>query len=414
MARTINRLSARSAISRGPGHHADGGNLYLVVDKRDAQNRPGARRWVFIYSDRRNGRRREMGLGGIRAVSLMRARELAAENRAILAAGGDPIEDKQRRAREATEEITFGSYVVDRFLETRSAGWKNAKHRNHWRMTLTRHAAPLTDKPMAKISTEDVLAVLKPIWQTKSETAKRLRGRIEHVLDAARATGHRTGDNPARWRGHLDKLLPSPPKLAKGHHAALPYADISAFVSALRAGPRGGGIGALAFEFMILTAARTGEVLLAEWPEIDFKNKVWTVPAVRMKARRHHRVPLSDRAVAILEKAEEFRSSDFVFPGQKPGRPLSSMVFEMTLRRMKVEGATPHGFRSSFRDWAGNETNFPRELAEAALSHTVGDQTERAYRRGDALEKRRKLMRAWSVFCSRTTATHVADLKRSA
>jgi len=240
-----------------------------------------------------------------------------------------------------------------------------------------------------------VLGVLAPIWQTKQETASRVRGRIERVLDAAKAKGLRSGENPARWRGHLDHLLSKRRKLARGHHPAMPYPDVPAFMAAL--GERD-AVAALALRFTILTAARSGEVLGARWSEIDRTTKTWVVPAERMKAGREHRVPLTDRACEILDALQAVRSGDYVFPGQPQGRPLSSMAMEMLLRRMKVESATVHGFRSSFRDWAGEATAFPREIAESALAHTVGDATERAYRRGDALEKRRLLMDAWARF----------------
>lgn len=247
------------------------------------------------------------------------------------------------------------------------------------------------------IETDDVLKALRPIWSVKSETASRVRGRIEKILDAAKARGYRRTDNPARWRGHLDHLLPKQAKLSRGHHAAMPYADVPAFVETLR---QRNAIAGRALEFCILTAARTGEVLGARWAEIGMDGQIWTIPADRMKAGRQHRVPLTGRAIEILEVMGAARIGDFVFPGQKAGKPLSSMAMEMMLRRMKIENATVHGFRSSFRDWAGNETNFPRELAEQALAHVIGDKAEQAYRRGDALERRRTLMEAWATFIS--------------
>lgn len=383
MARQVNRLSARAvATATKPGRHADGGGLYLVVDPS------GAKRWAFLF--RRDGKLREMGLGGLTSVPLARARELAGECRAEVAAGRNPIE-----ARKANRAVpTFGA-AADAYVKSKSPEWRNAKHAAQWTMTLTKYAAPLRSKPVNEIGTDDVLEVLRPIWRTKPETASRLRGRIEHVLDAARAAGHRTGENPARWRGHLDKLLPKRQRLSRGHHAALPYPEVPAFVVELR---KREAVAALALEYTTLTAARSGETLGARWPEIDLDAKVWTVPPERMKAGREHRVPLSGRALEILKQLAEVRTSEFVFPGQKRGRPLSVMALEMVLRRMKLENVTVHGFRSSFRDWAGECTSFPREIAEAALAHTVGDQTERAYRRGDALEKRRKLMDAWASF----------------
>ncbi|MEN3794881.1 site-specific integrase, partial [Fulvimarina sp. MAC3] len=277
-----------------------------------------------------------------------------------------------------------------------SQSFRNEKHIAQWYMTLTHYAASLRDMPLEEISTDDVLAVLSPIWRTKNETASRLRGRIERVLDAAKARGLRSGENPARWRGHLELLLPKRQKLQRGHHAAMPYNAVPKFFSELQNRP---ALAASALELTILTAARSGEVLGATWDEIDFETRVWTVPADRMKAGRVHRVPLSDQAMKIILAMRTVQSNDHIFPGQKAGRPLSNMSMEMAMRRMNLGHLTVHGFRSSFRDWVGEETEFARELAEAALAHIVGDQTERAYRRGDALEKRRALMEAWAQFC---------------
>jgi integrase len=276
-------------------------------------------------------------------------------------------------------------------------------------MTLETYATPVWSMPIDEVDTAAVLSVLQPIWQAKPETASRLRGRIEAVLDFAKAHGQREGENPARWRGHLDKLLPKRQKLTRGHHAAMPYRDVPAFLVSLR---QREAIAAMALEFLILTAARSGEVLGARWPEIDFEAKVWTVPAARMKGGREHRVPLSGRALAILERLAEVRTNDWVFPGQRAGAGHSGMALEMILRRMKVEGATVHGFRSAFRDWCGEETSFPREVAEAALAHVAGDATERAYRRGDALEKRRKLMGAWAQYLQSGAGSNVVRLMR--
>lgn len=399
MALSLNKLNARtvSAIVEA-GRHSDGGGLYLVVDKvkKSDERVVGAKRWVFLY--RRDGRLREMGLGGLTSVPLARARELAAEARANLQVGVDPIAAKQA----APEQVpTFGE-TADEFIEAMKPQFRNAKHIAQWDMTLKEYAKPLRSKAVNEITTADVLGVLKPIWQTKSETASRLRGRIERVLDAAKAKGHRTGENPALWRGHLANLLPKRNKLTRGHHAALPYADVPGFVGNLR---KRESIAARALEFTILTAARSGETFGAKWAEIDLKAAVWTVPEERMKAFREHRVPLTPRAIEILTEMANFgiATDAFVFPGRKKrGRektaPLSATATEMVLRRMKVD-VTTHGFRSSFRDWCGEVTTFPRELAEAALAHVVGDETERAYRRGDALAKRRKLMVAWANYC---------------
>jgi integrase len=289
-----------------------------------------------------------------------------------------------------------------------SSSWRNAKHRSQWTMTLTVYCGPLRSKPVAEVGIEDVLTVLQPLWTAKPETASRLRGRIERVLDFARARGQRSGENPARWRGHLDALLPKRAKLTRGHHKAMPFDDVPAFMSSLR---ERDGVAPLALEFAILTAARSGEVLGARWDEINLDAGLWTVPAARMKGSRAHRVPLSERAVEILRQMEQARISEFVFPGLKHNRPLSGMALEMVLRRMKVD-VTVHGFRSAFRDWAGERTTFPREIAEAALAHLVGDAVERAYRRGDALEKRRRLMDAWARFCEPKESADVITIRR--
>lgn len=399
MALALNKLSARGVTAiTNPGRHGDGGGLYLVVDKS------GAKRWVFLY--RRDGTLREMGLGGLKSVTLARARELAGEARANLQVGVDPIAAKNSAP---VAVPTFGEEADD-FIEAMKPEFRNAKHIDQWKMTLRDYAAPLRSKRVDQIATADVLEVLKPIWLTKPETAARLRGRIERVLDAAKAKGHRSGENPALWRGHLDKLLPKRRKLSRGHHAAMPYEDVPAFVAELR---QRDAMAAQALEFTILTAARSGETFGATWKEIDLEAALWTVPKERMKAGREHRVPLTPRAVEILTELSELSTGPnaYVFPGQKEGRPLSVMAMDMILRRMKVN-FTVHGFRSSFRDWAGEETAFPREVAEAALAHVVGDQTERAYRRGDALEKRRKLMDAWANYCEPKKPGNVLEMKR--
>jgi integrase len=295
---------------------------------------------------------------------------------------------------------TFGE-LADAVVKSLGTGWKNEKHKAQWSATLTTDAAKLRPLRVDKIETADVLETLKPIWTEKPETASRLRGRIERVLEAAKAQGFRKGENPARWKGHLDHVLPKRLKLTRGHHAALPFADVPAFVGELR---QRTGAAALALEFAILTAARSGEVRGATWSEIDLKAKVWTVAAKRMKAGREHRVPLSPRAVVILESLKALsdgKGGSLIFPGPKADAGLSDAAFSALLKRMgKKPGAlTPHGFRSSFRDWAGEVSTFPRDVAEMALAHAVGDMTEQAYRRGDALEKRRLLMDAWARFC---------------
>jgi len=393
MARHLHTLSARTvATLTKPGRHSDGGGLYLSV------NRSGARSWVFMWKV--GGKRREMGLGSLRDVSLAKARERAAEARQKLADGLDPI-----AARDKPKVMTFGE-AADALIESMSSSWRNEKHRAQWKMTLTVYCEPLRPKPVAEIGTEDVLKVLQPLWAAKPETASRLRGRIERVFDYARAHGQRTGENPARWRGHLEAILPKRAKLTRGHHKAMHFDEIPTFIKALR---ERDGAAPSALEFAILTAARSGEVMGARWDEFDLEMQVWTVPATRMKAGREHRVPLSGRAVEILMTMQQKRLSDFVFPGMKAGRPLSVMALEMVLRRMKID-VTVHGFRSAFRDWVGERTYFPREVAEAALAHLVGDAVERAYRRGDALEKRRKLMDAWANFLEQKTRSNIVPM----
>ena len=394
MARTLHKLTSKEVDGLGLGRHSDGGGLYL-------DNDPGRSRWVYIWT--RKGKRREMGLGsaGPGGLTLAKARKRAAEAREIVADGGDPI--IARNAQRCTTLIPTFGVAVDEFLLAKSAEWRNDKHREQWKMTLNEYAAPLKNLRVDEVDTEAIVGVLRIVWTTKPETASRLRGRIERVLDAAKAKGQRHGENPARWRGHLDNLLPRRQKLSRGHHAAMPYGEVPAFINQLHSHD---GVAARALEFLILTAARTGEVLGATWAEVDLDRAIWTVPAKRMKAAREHRVPLCARAIEILALLAPLTKDDPsqpIFPGQK-GRGLSSMALLMQLRRMKAE-VTAHGFRSSFRDWAGEASTFPREVAEAALAHRVGDAVELAYRRGDALQKRRKLMDAWAGFCMSTKTT---------
>jgi integrase len=396
MARKINRLNARAvATITKHGRHADGGGLYLSISPN------GGRRWVFLY--RWHGKPTEIGFGSARYVTLARARELASQARAKLAEGINP-----KDARKPSKGSTFGE-CADRVIEAMRPSWRNSKHAAQWEMTLRDYAAPLRRLPVDKITTDDVLSVLKPLWKQKPETASRLRGRIERVLDAAKAQGLRSGENPARWRGHLDQLLPKRQRLTRGHHAAMPYADVPAFMADLKARQ---SPAALALEFVILTAARTGEVRGARWEEFDLDRAVWTVPATRMKAGREHRVPLSQRALKILKAMHEARDGDFVFPGQKPGKPLSVMALEMVLRRMKIDDVTVHGFRSAFRDWAAECTHFTNEVCEVALAHVIENKAEAAYRRGDLFEKRRKLMDAWAAYCAAPKAGKVVAFRR--
>jgi integrase len=390
------KLTARKVQTAKPGKYSDGNNLYLVVSPS------GARKWVWRYMWR--GKAKEMGLGGALTVSLAEAREKAAAALKALKVGRNPIAERKRTA----GIPTFGEFA-DEVVASLSSGFRSSKHCAQWQMTLTTYAAPLRAMPIDTITTDDVLAVLKPIWTTKSETASRVRGRIEKVLDAAKAKGFREGENPARWRGHLDHLLAKQNKLARGHHAAMPYADVPAFLARLRdRDARACG----ALEFCVLTAARSGEVLGMRWSEVDLVSEVWSIPKERMKAGRPHRVPLSRRAVAILRKLEQSKDDgQFVFAVHARGKPLSNMAMGMVLRRMKLD-ATVHGFRSSFRDWAGNETAFPREIVETALAHVIGNKAEQAYRRSDALERRRKLMEAWASYCAH--AENVVALKARA
>ena len=339
-------------------------------------------------------------------VSLAEARDKARDARKLVEAGENPIDAK----RKAMAGATFGE-IADELIAAKESEWRNKKHREQWRYTLATYAAQLRPLHVEKIDTAAVLAVLTPIWQTRPATASRVRGRIEAVLDAARARGligHNEA-NPARWRGHLDKLLPKRGKLTLGHHAAMAYRDVPAFIERLR---KRKAIAALALEFCILTAARSGEVLGARWSEIDLAAKVWTVPAGRMKAAREHRIPLSDRVLAILEMILEARTSEFVFPGVRPGAPLMGTALRDLLERMKLDSVTVHGFRSTFRDWCGNETHFPREVAEVALAHVVGSAVEQAYRRSDALEKRRALMNAWAQYIEPRNGSNVVALAR--
>ncbi|MGV7030677.1 tyrosine-type recombinase/integrase [Methylobacterium symbioticum] len=328
--------------------------------------------------------------GSVNSVSLARARELATAARAHLAEGRNPL---AMRAAEPEKKVpTFGE-MAEEVIASLETGWRNPKHRAQWRTTLTQYCEPIWAVPVEQVTTDQVLAILKPLWTKVPETASRLRGRIEKVLDAARAKGHRTAENPARWRGHLDHLLPKQQKLTRGHHKALPYQELPAFMARLR---KRGSVSALCLEFTILTAARSREAMGACWSELDLERGTWTVPTERMKGGREHRVPLSQRTCEILRGLYDARRSELVFPGTKQNRPLSNMALEMLMRRMKVD-ATVHGFRSSFRDWAAEQTSTPREVAEAALAHTLKDKVEAAYRRTDLFEKRRGLMESWAA-----------------
>lgn len=389
MARQLHKLNTKrieQLLKQGrKGRHGDGGGLYLSIDAG------GRRRWVFLFRDRVSGKLREMGLGSAFDVTLAQAREKAQAARNMVKSGEDPI-----KAAIATAPAAIPTFAVlaDEVVTSLEAGWRIEKHRAQWRSTLATYCRAIADKPVDVIATADVLDVLQPIWFAKAETASRLRGRIEKILDAAKAKGHRTGENPARWRGHLDHLLPARQKLPRGHHRALPWHKMPDFFSALQ---KREGVAALALEFAILTAARSGEVRGATWEEFDLEKLIWMVPAVRMKAGREHRVPLVPRGVEIIETMAKLPRERFVFPGQRQGSQLSDMTLAAVLKRMKVP-ATVHGFRSSFKDWANETTSFPNELSEATLAHVTGVKVERAYRRGDALGRRRELMLEWSQY----------------
>lgn len=402
----IGKLSAvEVAKAKGPAVLHDGGGLYLRVSPT------GSKAWVFRFQ--LDGKRRDMGLGPFPDISLAEARRRASDHRNQRRDGIDPLEAKvaQRQAqRLATAKgRTFRECAVE-FIEKNRAGWRNAKHRQQWENTLATYVYPtLGELPVFAIDTGLVVQVLDPIWIEKPETASRVRGRIEAVLDAATVRGFRQGPNPAQWRGNLAHVLPARARVRKvEHHAALPFDDMPGFLAALRGRQ---GMAARALEFAVLTAARTGEVLGARWGEIDLTAKVWIVPADRMKAGREHRLPLSDPVLAVLKAVRPLAlmtdgkpdPAAPVFPGPRRALPMSNMTMLMLLRRMKRDDLTAHGFRSTFSDWAAERTAYPREVVEMALAHAVGNKVEAAYRRGDLFEKRRKLMEAWAEFCEAPT-----------
>ena len=426
--RAARELTARGVLSAGVGRSADRATtgLYLLVRPAKSPDRQGEldRFWLFRYTH--EGRLREMGLGpaaGPDAVPLADqkdrdgkiiegARTKARRLRAQLRDGADPLAAREieaaRKKAEAAHAvvaaITF-QQVAEAYIAAHEAGWRSGKHASQWAATLAAYAYPVIGAlPVADVNTGHLARILEPMWKEKTETASRVRGRIESVLDYATAREWRTGDNPARWRGHLANLLPRASKVARvEHHAALPWREVGSFVEAL-AGQ--GGVAALALRFAILTAARSGEVRGCTWGELDIATATWTVPGARMKAGREHRVPLSDAALAVLREAAPLRdqkaaSAALVFPGAKAGKPLSDMSLSAVLRRMKRADLTVHGFRSTFRDWCAEATGYPRELAEAALAHVLRDKTEAAYQRGDLFDKRARLMAEWATFCRR-------------
>lgn len=396
MARLVDKLTPL-AVSKAtkPGYYGDGGGLWLQVSPS------GSKSWIFRFT--LSKKQREMGLGAVHTVTLPEARARAKEYRLILLEGKDPLDTRKAsklvEALERAKMMTFDQCAAA-YIAAHRSGWKNAKHASQWENTLETYASPIIGKmPVALVDTALVVKVLSPIWQTKTETATRLRGRIESILDWATVSKYRQGDNPARWRGHLDNLLADPSRSKRtAHHPALPWQEVGAFMAALRGQD---GIAAKAVEFAILTACRSGEIRLATWAEFDLDAALWVIPAERMKAKREHRVPLSAAALALLETMP--RMGDLVFPGAKPGKPLSDMSLTAVLRRMKRSDITVHGFRSSFRDWCAESVanSFPREVCEHALAHSLPDKVEAAYRRGDLIEKRIMLMQAWADYCGK-------------
>ncbi|GAB2458637.1 site-specific integrase [Comamonas humi] len=392
MPKIAKQLSDRAvAALKAEGRYAVGGvaGLHLRISA-------GHRGWVLrvLVGDKR----KDIGLGPYPTISLAEARDRAWKLHESIREGHDPVAPRKQQRQvllaQAATDKTF-RWCTEEFLKAKSSEWKNAKHRQQWENTLETYAMPhLGHLTVSLIDLPHVLACLEPIWSSKNETASRLRGRIESVLDWATVRKYRKGENPARWKGHLDKVLAAPAKIQKvEHHPAIPIDGMPAFMQDLHTRA---GIAARTLEFLILTATRSGEVRGALWSEVDLGKAIWTIPAERMKAGAEHRVPLSEQALKLLKNAPQIAGSDLIFPGTK-GQPLSDMTMTAVMRRMKVT-AVPHGFRSTFRDWAGEKTNFPRELAEQALAHTLESKVEAAYRRGDALEKRREMMQEWARF----------------
>lgn len=394
-----------------PGYWLDGDGLYLQVSPA------GAKSWIYRFQ--LNGKRREMGLGSLGNVTAKEARRRAAEARAMVHNKVDPLEHRKqqaqaaitRAAEAASGAITFKKVSLE-YIEASRAGWKNAKHISQWENSLATYAYPVMgDTPVGEIDTAMVLEVINPIWLTKTETAKRVRSRIELVLSYAKVKGYRSGENPAIWRGHLENVLPKPGKIAPlRHHPALPYDQMSEFMGKLR---QHKGVSMLCLEFVILTACRSGEALKAKWSEIDEEKGVWVIPAERMKAFREHRVPLSGAALAVLKEARKICQGEYVFPGVRSGKPMSDMSLSMLMRRIQ-SGLTVHGNRSAFRDWAAEVTHYPGEMAEMALSHVVGNKVEAAYRRGDLFEKRRQMMADWAAWCEPKKTASVTRIKSKA
>lgn len=379
-----------------PGKHNAGDNLYLVNDlkKTNSGNRL-YRYWTFIYA--LNGKRREMALGSVEVMSLSEARRKALEARILLNDGVDPMVERAATKRAAVAVPSFGEFA-DEYVVLHRSRFRNDKHAAQWKTTLgDAYCKAIRSRPVSAIDTEAVLSVLQPVWTQVPETASRLRGRIENVLDAAKVRGYYHGENPARWKGHLKAILPARQRLTRGHHSALAYAQLPKFMVELR---NRGSMASLALELCILTATRTSEILNAQWIEFDLAKSMWIIPARRMKAGHEHRIPLSGRAIAILEDLPKPKDGNYIFASTTTGKPLSSMAMAMQLRRLGRNDITVHGFRSSFRDWASEQTAFPHETCEHALAHRISDKAEAAYRRGDQFEKRKELMQAWANFCA--------------
>lgn len=382
-----------------PGVYGDGAGLYLRVTEA------GSKHWIFRFT--LAGKAHWMGLGPYPDVTLEEAREEALKARKKKRSGINPIHS--RDAESASRTITFQA-CADQYIASHRAGWKNPKHASQWTNTIAAYCGPIIGKlPVNEVDVSLVMRVLSPIWTTKAETASRLRGRIESILDWATVQGYREGDNPARWKGHLENLLPKSSKVKRvTHHAALPYPEIGSFMAELRNQP---GVGARALEFAILTACRSGEVRNAAWEGFEFTTRVWAIPGEFMKAGKEHRVPLSDAAMAVLNEMAEQRSGKLVFPGRIEGKPLSDMSLSAVLRRMGRDDLTVHGFRSTFRDWAAECTNYPRDVAEMALAHTIGDKVEAAYRRGDLFTKRTRMMEDWAKFCNTVPSSSTPEFR---
>jgi integrase len=390
---TRNALTVKAIASSKAAKLRDGGGLWLVT-------KGSGRYWIFQYSFA--GKRREMGLGPFHTVGLADARQKAEEARALVRSGIDPINARQA-AEPAPKAMTFGQYA-DAFVDeaVKAGRWRGAKTEARWRNLLENHAAPIRGKALAGIGVQEVLSALRPVWGVKHETAEKLREAIERVLDAAKVEGHRAGENPAAWKGHLEHLLHKPSELTKRqHHAAMPHASMREFMKKLATGD---GVGARALTFTVLTAVRSGEARGALWSEFDLRQKLWTIPAVRTKPGKVHRVPLSDQAVVLLEAMKAQAVNDLVFPGARKGKQLSDAALAKALTSAGGGAYTVHGFRSTFRDWATEVAHAPREIAEAALAHAVGDAVERAYARSDALERRRQLMQHWADYCIKRVA----------